>query len=267
MTYFLGIIGGGRMGYAILESMIKRGHFDPRGRGLIAADPDPKALDRARRLGCDVTHDSRRAAAKSSHVLLAVKPQMIDDVAAEIGESCRGKRILSILAGTTRVRLAGLFPGAQSIVRIMPNLPLTVGAGATVVARDGLTAADKRVLKNIFDPMGILAYVPERLMNAVTALSGSGPAFFCAFLEALTAAAVRAGLPGQTARVLAAQTLAGTSELLRRKNVAPDELRRRVTSPGGTTEAGLAAFRRGGLDRIAGAAIRAAIRRGRELSR
>ncbi len=260
----MAIIGAGRMGYAIAASWVRNHVILP--RQLILADPLRSARRRAAALGCRVTPDPAAAARIARSVLLAVKPQVISHTAGRMGREVRGKRVISILAGTTRRRLARLLPGAR-IIRAMPNTPLLVGAGAIVLSTDGTSPADLRFASRLFASMGRVFLVPERRMNVVTALSGSGPALYCAFLESLSGAAKRAGLPADLSESLAVQTLAGTGQLLRiGPRLSPRRLREMVTSPGGTTEAALAIFKRRRLGEVAREAIRAAVRRGIQLS-
>lgn len=260
----LGILGAGRMGYAVASVLIRRRMIAP--RRLTIADPATAARRRAARLGCRVTPSALDAASRSESILLAVKPQKIQEVAALIAPAVCGKRVLSILAGTTRARLTMLFPGAR-IIRAMPNTPLMAGLGAIVIARDGLSAADSRFASGLFAPMGRVWVAPEKWMNAVTALSGSGPALICAFLEACVSAAAANGLPEKLSEELGIQTLAGTAHLLQNARLTPRALREMVTSPGGTTEAALQVFGRRRLERMVHEAIRAAVRRARILSR
>jgi pyrroline-5-carboxylate reductase len=210
-TTTIGILGAGRMGYAIASTLVHQRILAPRKIGM--ADPSSSARRRGARLGCRVTADAYETARQAETILLAVKPQKVEEVAALIGPAVRGKRVISILAGATRSRLRRLLHGAR-IVRVMPNTPLLVAQGAIVIARDGVSPQDLRYAVRLFSPMGGVWIAPEKWMNAVTALSGSGPALFCAFLEAGVAAASSCGLPARLSEELAVQTLAGTARLL-----------------------------------------------------
>lgn len=268
-SYALGILGAGRMGFAIAESLVSRRIFSP--EKIFMADPSPSARRLAARLGCRVSEDAAAAARGSKNILLAVKPQKIEEVAGRIRSAVRGKRVISILAGTTRSRLSRLLPGAR-IIRVMPNTPLLAGCGATVIARDGVSRADLLFAARLFNPLGKVWMAPEKWMNAVTALSGSGPALFCAFLENYISAAAEHGLPKRLAEELAVQTFVGTAALLDgkvsgRRRLTPEALRVMVTSPGGTTEAALNVFERRRLKTLVNSAVRDAVRRGRYLSR
>lgn len=263
----LGFLGAGRMGFAIASALIRKKIFSP-GQ-MLMADPDPSARRRATALGIRASADVLDTARRSESILLAVKPQKISEVSEIIRPAVKGKRIISILAGTTRSRLRALLPGSR-IVRVMPNTPLLAGKGATAVTRGGSTPADIAFARRLFEPLGKVWLVPESWMNAVTALSGSGPAIFCEFLERYAAAAVSAGLPARLAQDLAIQTFIGTAALLEGSETVsalpPQKLREMVTSPGGTTEAALREFQRLGLDPIVRHAVKSAVRRGRELS-
>lgn len=264
MKKTLAVLGAGRMGHAIAHALIARKILQP--RQLVMADPLSAQRRRAAALGCAVTADAALAASQAASILLAVKPQKVEEVAARIRLAVRGKRVVSILAGTTRARLRQLLPGAR-IVRVMPNTPLLVGSGATAIARDGVAPEDLRFAVRLFEPMGRVWKVQEKWMNGITALSGSGPALVCAFLEACIAAAGKNGLPPELSEELGLQTLAGTAALLRSGGLTPAQLREMVTSPGGTTEAALRVFARRRLPGLVEAAIRSAVRRGAELSR
>lgn len=264
----LGLIGAGRMGFAIASALIRGRVFKP--KELIMADPSAACRRRAAKLGCRHTSDACTAASLSETIILAVKPQKISDVAAGQRLAVRNKRVISILAGTTTKRLAELLPGAR-IVRVMPNTPLLAGRGAIVIARDGVSRKDLQFATRLFESMGRVWTAPEKWMNAVTAISGSGPALFCAFLEALMSAGRAVRLPVKFAEELSIATMAGTSRLLRGSSPAgpctPQKLREMVTSPGGTTEAALRVFSRRDLKGVVHSAVRAAVRRGISLSR
>lgn len=263
-----GVLGAGRMGHAIVSSLISRRIFPP--ANISMADPAAPARRRAAVLGCASTPSALEAARSSKDILLAVKPQKIEEVSAQIRPAVRGKRVISILAGTTSKRLNQLLPGAR-IIRVMPNTPLLAGSGATVIAQDGVSRTDLRFVVRLFEPMGKVWVVPEKWMNVVTALSGSGPALFCAFLEACIHAGAENGLPATLAEELAIQTMSGTSRLLTGSvpalRLTPESLRVMVTSPGGTTEAALTVFEKRRLRRLVSESIRAAVRRGQFLSR
>lgn len=261
----LGFIGAGRMGLAIATALIRKRVYRP--NEILLADPSPSARRSAARLGCRVTEDSCDVMHASHDIVLAIKPQKIEEVSALIGPHASGHRIISILAGTTRRRLSQILNDAR-VIRVMPNTPLLVDRGATAIARDGVAGPDLRFTQSIFSAVGRVYIVPEKWMNAVTALSGSGPAVLCAFLESYTRAANRGGLPPAMAADMARQTFIGTAALLLMDpTLSPRYLREQVTSPGGTTEAALSELSRRRMDDVVFCAFRAAVSRGKQLSR
>jgi len=259
-------IGAGNMAGALLGGLLQRGHP---AQFLRAADPDAETRRRlADELGIETLADNDRAVAEADIVVLAVKPQIIDNVAAGIAESLRpGSVVVSVAAGTPLERLARQLGGHPAIVRVMPNTPALHGAGATgMIASRGCSAVQIRAVREVFEAVGEVFEVDdEALMDVVTAVSGSGPAYFFAFAEALAGAATGAGLDPVMARRLAARTAAGAGAMLADPDADPAELRARVTSPGGTTAAALDSLADGGLDELVERAVHAAVRRGREL--
>ena len=203
-------------------------------------------------------------------VVLAVKPQVMKAVCAEFSALAATSRplVISIAAGIRIDQLREWLDTDLAIVRAMPNTPALIGAGATgLVANAATSAAQREQAVAILGAAGRTAWIErEELMDTVTALSGSGPAYFFLLVEALEDAAVAQGLPRETARALATQTCLGAGRMLVEANEAPALLRQRVTSPGGTTAAALDAFGAGGLRELVGDAVIAATRRGRELS-
>jgi len=200
-------------------------------------------------------------------VLLAVKPQAAEDAVVPLAGACAGKLVISICAGLPLARLAGWF-ASQRVIRVMPNTPLVVGQGATVfTCGTDVTRGDRAVAQRIFGALGVALELPEEMMDAVTALSGSGPAYVFEMIQGLVEAGVEAGLPADVALVLTVQTVAGAAEMVRRGLGAPDELRAAVTSKGGTTAAGLAVFARADYRRLLKEVVRAARERSAELGR
>jgi pyrroline-5-carboxylate reductase len=256
------------MGEALLSRLIACKIYDPE-RVVVS---EPSAERRAvlqRQYGVRVTSDNREAAA-SEAVLLAVKPQVLDAVAAdlEVGKTLKQDTpIVSILAGVPLSRLEAAF-GGRPAIRAMPNTPATVGAGMTAIAPSPhATPEQVELAKKIFTAVGQVVEVPESLMDAVTGLSGSGPAFVAILVEALADGGVKAGLPRAIAAQLALQTVLGTAQLLQETGLHPAQLKDRVTSPGGTTIAGVAELEDRGFRSAAIAAVYAAYQRSRELGR
>jgi pyrroline-5-carboxylate reductase len=217
--------------------------------------------------GVQVTADNRLVA-DSTVLLLAIKPQTFAAVAEELSPHLTSKvpeLVLSILAGATLERLESAFPG-KAIVRAMPNTPATVGVGITAIA-PGTNAQPEHLeqAQRIFSAVGEVVQIPESQMDAVTGLSGSGPGYIALVIEALTDGGVLAGLPRQIAAKLALQTVKGTAQLLQEAAMHPAELKDRVTSPGGTTIAGIAHLERSGVRSALIEAVRAAYLRAQEL--
>lgn len=263
----LGVIGGGVMGEALLSRLIDQGIFA--AAQILVSDPQParrEFLEQTYRV--HTTGDNAQVVAQADTLLLAIKPQMLAAVAADLaahGPQDATPLGLSILAGVPLARLEAAFPG-WAMVRAMPNTPATVGAGITALAVGVSTTADQRArARAIFASVGDVVEVPESLMDAVTALSGSGPGYVALIVEALADGGVAVGLPRATALQLAIQTLKGTAELLQQSQMHPGVLKDRVTSPGGTTIAGIAQLEAAGLRSALIEAVRAAHRRSVEL--
>ncbi|MGK7924447.1 MAG: pyrroline-5-carboxylate reductase [Spirulina sp.] len=265
MSVQFGIIGGGVMGEALLSRLLAQNLYSP--EAVIVSDPLQQRRDYLQQTyGVEVTEDNQAVFAAST-VLLAIKPQILDRVASGLSslENMPGTLVLSILAGVPLKRLESAFP-ACPVVRAMPNTPATVGAGMTAIAPGSLVSSEQIVeAKSIFAAVGEVVEVSESLMDAVTGLSGSGPAFVALLVEALADGGVAAGLPRAIASQLAVQTVLGTAKLLQETDLHPAQLKDRVTSPGGTTIAGVAALEAGGFRGLAIAAVKAACDRSREL--
>jgi pyrroline-5-carboxylate reductase len=243
--------------------------------GLLAADAitvyDPAPAARAALAagvpGVRFADTPAAAAATADIVWLAVKPQLATEACGGIAAEMPGKTLVSILAGLSTATLAKL-AGTPRVIRVMPNTPCLVAAGVSVVCRTPEVSADvaARVMK-LLAAVGHVHEADESLMNAVTGLSGSGPGFLALVVEALAAGGERAGLPRPLALALAAETLAGTGTLLERTGEEPAVIRDRVTSPGGTTLAGLAVLEERGVGAALSAAVEAAAARAAELGR
>ncbi len=263
----IAFIGGGNMARSLIGGLLANGmaHADIR-----VADPLAETRDRlGHDFGIVTFAENRLAVTDADVVVLAVKPQAMPKVHAELRLAMQGRRplLISIAAG---VRLEQLerWLGNLPIVRCMPNTPALIGAGATgLCANSRVSPVQKALAQHIMDAAGLTRWIAdESLMDTVTALSGSGPAYFFALVEALEDAAVAQGLPRETARALAAQTCLGAGRMLVESGEDPAELRRRVTSPNGTTQAALESFAADGLPRMAARAVAAATRRGAELA-
>jgi pyrroline-5-carboxylate reductase len=225
----------------------------------------------ARALGIDVGDDNAALVGASDVVVLAVKPgvaaPVLDALRKELGDACAEPLWISIAAGLSLTRLGRELPAGARVVRAMPNTPALVRAGATAFAANAaVTTTDRTVAQALFESVGFAWEAPdETLLDAVTGLSGSGPAYVFVFLDALADAGVRSGLPRDIAHRLACQTVFGAAKLAIESGLHPGELKDRVTSPGGTTIAGLARLEAGGLRAAVHDAVEAATRRSREL--
>lgn len=241
--YDLAIIGAGNMAEAIVRGAITADVFAP--RHVIAADPSEERRKVFESLGITTTGNNLAAVTEAERVLLAVKPQTLGKLGETLGHiDARSQCVISIMAGLRIAKLAEAMgrssDSAGRIVRIMPNTPLLVGAGMSAIASGGeATEADVRFADRLVAGAGAVVHVEESKMDAVTAVSGSGPAYLFYLAEAMTHAATDLGLDVEQATLLMNQTIVGAAALLRESPDDAGELRRKVTSPGGTTEAAL----------------------------
>lgn len=264
----LAFIGGGNMARALIGGQIARG-ADPR-RIHVAEPVENARYGLAAEFGVHVHAGNREAAANADVIVLAVKPQVMATVCAGIADlvTTRKPLLISIAAG---IRLANfrnwLGPSAR-LVRCMPNTPALIGAGVTALHADGNVDNESRSrAEGILAATGATVWIEdEDLMDAVTAVSGSGPAYFFLLMEAMVAAAMRQGLSADAARILVLNTALGAARMASEGSEDPATLRERVTSPGGTTQAALERFETGGFRELVDAAITRATERGRELS-
>ncbi|MCC6766441.1 MAG: pyrroline-5-carboxylate reductase [Deltaproteobacteria bacterium] len=265
----IGFLGAGNMAGALVKGLLATKRR--RARDLWASDAEPRQVAKlVRAHGIGRASDNATLVRDSAVVVLAVKPQVMSAVLAEIRPHVtRRHLVVSIAAGMGTSRLEAELGGRVRVVRAMPNTPALVGEGMTVVVRGAhATAADERRAANLFGGVGAVVRVrDEGLMDAITGLSGSGPAYVYRFAEGLIAGAVAEGLSDAVARQLTYQTLRGAAVMLQETGRPPEELRAMVSSPGGTTLAGLGALDERGFVDAASAAVAAAARRGRELGR
>lgn len=262
----IAVIGGGKMGGALIQGMVAGGLVD--AGALTVADTDGARLaELARCFGVRVTADNREAVREAGLVILAVKPQNMAEVLAGLsGALDPSTLVISIAAGISTAFIGERLGEGVRVVRVMPNTPALIGEGAAAIAAGAhATEADLQRTRQIFDAVGMSVEVAEGLMDAVTGLSGSGPGYVFLILEAFAEAGVRTGLPRETALRLIAQSLLGAAKLCLRGENSPAELRAMVTSPGGTTLAGLKVMEEGKLREILIAAVEAATSRSAEL--
>lgn len=263
----IGFIGAGQMAQALARGFVAAGLVEP--RQLVAADPMPTSLAAFSKAlpGARTAAGNREVVDAADVIVLAVKPQQVAQVAEQLGARLDGAKLLvSIAAGVRLKKLAELF-GTERVVRVMPNTPCLVGCGASgYCLAAGASQADAELVRQLLESVGkAFPLADEKLLDAVTGLSGSGPAFAYVMIEALADGGVRMGLPRDIAAALAAQTVRGSAEMVLVTGEHPAALKDKVTSPGGTTIAGLQALELGGFRATLMAAVEAATRRATEL--
>ena len=264
----IGFIGAGNMAGSLIAGLHADGYS---GAAIWASDVDGSKLEQLKvRLGINVTQDNDEVVRNCQIVVLAVKPQSLRAVAESISASVQRQSplVISLAAGITEAAIDKWLGGGVDLVRCMPNTPALVKTGATALhGNDRISLEQRSRAEAVLRAVGLAVWVEsEALLDAVTALSGSGPAYFFLFMEAMEEAAIQLGLEPSTARLLAQQTALGSARLAIESDEAPAELRMRVTSPGGTTERAIAEFERAGLRKIVMEAMAAAQRRSMELS-
>lgn len=234
----LAFVGAGKMATAIARGLVENDVWPV--QQLAAADVSAEARHAfSQNTGVTCAAEAATAIRDADVVVLAVKPQVAADVAEPLAQPCAGKLVISIAAGIRLQTVAHWF-GMDRVVRVMPNTPLTIGMGSTAfTCGNGVSAADRDIVEKIFGTVGMILETSEEAMDAVTAVSGSGPAYVFEFIRALADAGEQVGLPPATALQLTLQTVAGATEMVRHGLGSPEELRDAVTSPGGTTAAGL----------------------------
>ncbi len=261
-----GFVGAGNMGEALIGGLVRSG--TPATDVWAVDASDEKRAGVRERYGVQVLAPedvNSENAGLWDGVVVAVKPHQIGAVLRELSPKLRGDAVvISVAAGVTLATLRGSCAEGQPVVRAMPNTPALVGAGMTALCGD-VEETLKSTAEAPFAAVGDVLWVDESQMDAVTAVSGSGPAYVARFTEVLADAGVQEGLPREVALRLAKQTVMGMGKLMVTSDVEPDELRRRVTSPGGTTQAGLEALENADITKAVSAAVRAAATRSKEL--
>ena len=264
----IGFIGGGNMAHAIIGGLLNAHH---RGDRLYVSDPDTSSLSRISALHADIAtgKDNAKTVENADILVLAVKPQLLETVMRPLAGAARpaNQLAISIAAGITLNTLCDLLAPMRAIIRIMPNQPALVGAGMSVLAATPETTPQQRELAGyVAGATGEAAWIEdERLMDAVTAVSGSGPAYFYLLMELMESAARDMGLPADLARVLTRQTAYGAGRVAAESQLELAALRESVTSKGGTTAAALASFDDDGIRAIVERALQAAHDRSIEL--
>lgn len=267
MSIQLGMIGGGMMGEALISRLVAQEIYA--SEQILVSDPQAERRKfLSDRYGVQTTSENLEAA-QAEILLLAIKPQMFDRVVVELAvdKLTLAPLVLSILAGTPLEKLERAFSG-KAVIRAMPNTPATVGAGITAIAPGQLAQPHHlEQAMRIFGAVGEVVEVAESYMDAITGLSGSGPGYVALIIEALADGGVAAGLSRAIATKLAIQTVKGSAQLLQETGMHPAQLKDQVTSPGGTTIAGIAHLERAGVRSALIEAVRAACVRSRELGK
>lgn len=264
----IAFIGGGNMARSLIAGLVRQGTDPHRIRVAEPVAALREAL--AAEYGVHAVASAAEAADDAALWMFAVKPQVLRGVCSELATLAQAQRplLVSIAAGITTAQLDRWLGGGHALVRAMPNTPALLGAGVTgLFASVGVDAGQRAHAERVLAAAGVTVWVEdEALIDAVTAVSGSGPAYVFLLAEAMEAAGIAQGLPADTARTLTLQTVLGAARMLTESGEAPSELRRRVTSPNGTTQAAIETFQHGGFEALTAAAIAAAAARGRALS-
>ena len=268
-TRTIGFIGGGNMATSLMSGLIASGHSPQQ---IWVSDTAPAALQSHRdNLHVNVSSDNLKIVQEVDVIVLAVKPQILKDVALQIAPLVQQKEslVVSIAAGISQTSLALWLGSEVAIVRCMPNTPALVLTGATALHANGTVNEEQKDLaENILRAVGICLWVGnEGDLDAVTAVSGSGPAYFFLMMEAMEKAALEMGLDEHTARLLVQQTALGAAKIALESAESPMQLRERVTSPGGTTQKAIETFQQNGFTELVAKALTAAKDRSIEMSK
>ena len=264
----IGFIGAGQMATALAKGFIKNGGIT--AEDMLAADPQDKVQDKFFKVtGVSVVDSNEDVVEACDVIIVAVKPQVLPYVLEEIGDKVTENHlVISIVAGVPLERYSSAFAEGVRLVRVMPNTPCLVAQGACAFCHnDDVTENDLELVKQLLKSVGRCFMVDESKMDAITGLSGSGPAYVYLIIEALSDAGVREGLPRDVATTLAAQTVLGSAAMVLKTGEHPATLKDRVTSPGGTTIAGMEKLEAGGVRAALYAAVHAATERSQELGK
>jgi pyrroline-5-carboxylate reductase len=264
----LGFLGTGNMGEALIKGVLQTGLVP--AASVAATDVRLDRLEQmVKQYGIRAAASNRDLVTASDVVILAVKPQIMSGVVKEIAPAVdRSKLLISVAAGVSVAALREALGKPARLIRVMPNTPALVLEGATAIARaEGLESGDLELAQELFGAVGRVVVLDEEHLDAVTGLSGSGPAFVAIVIESLADGGVKMGLDRATAMTLATQTVLGSARLLLETGAHPGQLKDMVSSPGGTTIAGIAALEEGGLRRTFISAVERATQRSRELGK
>lgn len=262
----IGFLGAGKMATALAKGFLNSGLLQ--AEDLIASDVfEPARNAFAKETGGHVTADNNEVVKRAAVIMLAVKPGQIDDALGGIRDAVTDQHLfISIAAGVPLQRMESALPTSARVIRVMPNTPALVGASASAFARGAnATAEDAKLTGRLLEAVGVADEVNESLLDAVTGLSGSGPAYVYQMIEALSDGGVAAGLPRDIATKLAAQTLLGGAKMVLETGLHPGQLKDMVTSPGGTTIEGVHELECGGVRAALMSAVRAASEKSQEL--
>jgi pyrroline-5-carboxylate reductase len=267
-TLKIGFLGAGKMATALAKGFINAKLAGP--KDIIASDPYESARAHfVEDTGAKATESNADAAKFAEILILATKPDQVAAALADIHDTLKAKKsylFLSIAAGVTTTKLESALPAGARVIRVMPNTPALLGASASAFAPGkNATAADSELVKKLFLSVGIVFQVKDSLLDAVTGLSGSGPAYVYQFIEALSDGGVASGLPRDTATKLAAQTVLGAARMVLETGLHPGALKDQVASPGGTTIEGLHELEKGRLRGTVISAVRAATEKSKKL--
>lgn len=264
----VGFVGSGNMGEALIRGLVEA-NLVPAASIVTYDVRDDRLRELEKRYGIRLAQDNASLVRDVDVVVLAVKPQIMDSVLREIAPAVsRAKLLISIAAGVSTARIRAALGKDARLIRVMPNTPALVLAGVTAIAKaDGLEAGDLELAGELFSAVGRVVTLDESAIDAVTGLSGSGPAYVAIFIEALADGGVRMGLDRATALALATQTVLGAARQLAETGMHPAVLKDMVSSPGGTTIAGVAALEESGFRAAAIKAVEQATLRSRELGR
>ena len=264
----IGFVGGGNMAEALVAGLLRNGLTTP--DRLAVSDPLGSRREfLGRTFGVVVTADNRAAVRGADIVVLCVEPQVLDEVLRELAPSLDSHPLMiSVAAGYPLSRMRHHLPAVNRLIRAMPNTPSAIGEGVMAMSlAPDVSSEDRETARQLFESVGVAVMVEERLLDAVTGLSGSGPAYVFGMIEALADGGVLAGLPRSTAQLLAAKTVAGAAGLVLEQGEHPAVLKDRVASPGGTTIAGLNELEQGRLRATLMSAVEAATQRSQELGK
>lgn len=267
-TARLVFIGAGNMASSIIGGLVSHGY--PADL-ITATDLNNEQLEQlAQQTGINTSTDNNAAATNADAIILAVKPQIMEAVTSPLKPVIANNKplIISIAAGITASNLLDWMGADLPVIRTMPNTPALVQTGATgLYANSAVSASQKALADTVFSAIGLASWFDQEAdLDAVVAISGSGPAYFFMLMEAMEQAGVKLGLSAESARELTLQTALGAARLAQASDVSPAELRRRVTSPGGTTEQAVRCFEEGGLHELVDTALQAASKRSKELA-